>query len=197
MGLEAACLCRWPDGSGEVKALLESRELILRGALRRRIEFATMSAVRADGECLWFEAEGAAVALDLGAARAALWARKILSPPSLASKLGIGPAAPVFVIGAVADPALAAALDGAAAETPAAARFSLAVIADEADLVAALGRHEAALPDRPIWLVYGKGKQAVFGEAAVRRFMRAAGYIDAKVSAVSDTLSATRYARRG
>jgi len=45
-------------------------------------------------------------------------------------------------------------------------------------------------------VVHGKGARSAFGETAVRRIMREAGYKDTKVSAVSDTLSATRYSRR-
>lgn len=198
MGLEASCACRWPGGIGEVKALLESRELILRGALRRRLAVATLTVIGIEGESLCFESGGEAIALDLGAERAALWQRKLTTPPpSLASKLGIGPEAKALVIGAVTDAALAAALDGAVAEDPMSARSSLAVVTSEAALSAAVEVHAALPAGAPIWIVYGKGRQAVLGEAAVRGYMRAHGYIDSKVSAVSETLSATRFTRRG
>jgi hypothetical protein len=194
MGLQAVCQCRAPEGSGEVKALLETRELILRGAVRRRLAFAALSNVREEGGNLCFEASGAA--LELGAERAALWARKILNPPSLASKLGLGPTVRAFLIGEVTDPTIAAALAGNLANSPSEASLSLAVATDAAALSQALGRHEAALPGRPIWIVHGKGRQAALNDNAVRAVMRGAGYIDTKVSAVSETLSATRYARR-
>ncbi len=54
--------------------------------------------------------------------------------------------------------------------------------------------HETLSVGRPIWLVYSKGAKAAFGERAVREGMRSAGYKDTKVTAVSDTLNATRYA---
>ncbi len=54
----------------------------------------------------------------------------------------------------------------------------------------------AAIAPSPVWIVHGKGKAAVFGDNAVRAAMRAEGWIDIKVSAVSETLSATRYRRR-
>lgn len=197
MGLEASCACRWPGGAGEVKALLESRELILRGALRRRLAVPALTAIRVEGESLCFETGGETIALDLGAGRAALWQRKLTTPPpSLAAKLGIGPEAKALVIGAVPDEALTAALDGAVAEDPMSARSSLAVVTSEAELSAALETHAAVPAGAPIWIVYGKGRQAVLGEAAVRSYMRTHGYIDSKVSAVSETLSATRFARR-
>ena len=77
------------------------------------------------------------------------------------------------------------------------ARSSLAVVTSEAALSAAVEVHAALPAGAPIWIVYGKGRQAVLGEAAVRGYMRAHGYIDSKVSAVSETLSATRFTRRG
>jgi hypothetical protein len=49
MGLEAKCSCCWPGGSGEVEALLELRELILRGDLKRSIQIAGLGDVRVDG----------------------------------------------------------------------------------------------------------------------------------------------------
>ena len=198
MGLEATCSCRWPGGTGEVTALLESRELILRGALRRRLAVSALSLIRIEGEALCLETGGETIALDLGAARAALWQRKLTTPPpSLAAKLGIGPEAKALVIGVVTDPTLAAALHGATADDPDSARSSLAVVTSEAELCAALEAHSALPPGAPIWIVYGKGRQAALGEAAVRGFLRAHGYIDSKVSAVSETLSATRFVRRG
>jgi hypothetical protein len=197
MGLEASCLCRWPGGSGEVKALLESDSLILRGAHRQVFPLATLDAARCEGDSLCFTAAGEAFELALGAERAARWAKKILTPPpSLAAKLGIGPNAKALVIGTVDDPALAEALAGNIAATEAEARLSLAIVTDEAVLAAALRGHDAALGGKPIWIVHGKGRHATFGEAAVRAFMRAAGWMDNKVAAVSERLSATRYARR-
>jgi hypothetical protein len=72
----------------------------------------------------------------------------------------------------------------------------VAVVADAAALEHALRLHEALPSGAPIWVIHGKGSRSPFGEAAVRRIMREAGYLDTKVSAVSDTRSATRYSRR-
>lgn len=40
MGREATCTCDWNGIQAEVKALIEPPELILRGAIRRRIPIA-------------------------------------------------------------------------------------------------------------------------------------------------------------
>jgi|HubBroStandDraft_1064217.scaffolds.fasta_scaffold00007_112 hypothetical protein len=196
MGAEAICPCRWPGGAGEVKALLETRELILRGALGRVFPFAEMTAIRVEDGALCFSAAGEAIALELGSDRAGRWAGKIANPPTLAAKLGLAAASKALVIGPVTDPALAEALAGATAAGPEEARLGLAVVADAPSLEAALRRHESLLPSAPIWIVHGKGKRAGIGDNEVRGFMRASGYIDTKISAVSATLSATRYVRR-
>jgi hypothetical protein len=54
MGREATCMCAWNGELAQVKALLETHELILRGALRRRVSFADMKLVRAEAGRLSF-----------------------------------------------------------------------------------------------------------------------------------------------
>jgi hypothetical protein len=197
MGLEARCTCRLNDGSGEVRALLETRELILRGELKRKFPIATISQIRVDGGDLCFRVGKEKVALKLGAAVAGRWAKKLAAPPrTLAQKLGIAPSSKALVIGAVEDAALRDALAGSEAAGPDEAKLSLAVVTDAAALDCALEIHASLPSGAPIWVVYAKGSRAVFGEASVRAIMRATGYIDSKVSAVSDALSATRYGRR-
>jgi len=197
MGLEAQCACRWAGGAGMVKALLETREFILRGELKRTIAIADILAVAVAGDALRLQTADGDLILELGAARAQRWARKLTTPPpTLARKLGIGPNCKALVIGPINDEALREALREGEAAGPEEAGLSLAVVADAAALDKALAIHGAALGERPLWLVYAKGPRGNFGEGAVRRIMRAAGYIDTKVSAVSEGLSATRYSLR-
>jgi hypothetical protein len=197
MGREAQCLCRWAGGATQVKALLEGRELILRGGARRTFAIADMTDVRAHGDDLLFAVAGQDSALELGAGQARSWATKILTPsPSLAKKLGVGPTCKARLIGPLDDSTLQTALAGSIAEDGEPASQDIAVVADEAALERALEIHAVTLADKPIWVIHGKGPRATFGESAVRRHMRAAGYIDTKVSAVSDALSATRYSPR-
>ncbi|WP_044563943.1 hypothetical protein [Azospirillum sp. B4] len=198
MGLEALCHGEWTTGSdrgaGEVKALLESRELILRGELRRTIALAAVTAVAVVGDDLVVTMPDGRLTLALGADIATRWARKMTTPPpSLAQKLGVGPATPALVIGAVEDPALVEALAGATATTAAEARIALAVVGDTDGLERAVAAHGDLAPGAALWIIHGKGPKATFGEGPVRAWMRAAGFKDTKISAVSDTLSATRY----
>jgi hypothetical protein len=101
--------------------------------------------------------------------------------------------AKALVIGQVQDAALAEALEGAITKTPAKAAIVVAVVEDEKGLAKTL---RACPSGAPIWIVHRKGKDAAFGENAVRAAMRAKGFIDIKVSAVSADFSATRYTQR-
>ena len=129
------------------------------------------------------------IALHLGAADAASWAKKIATPPpTLAAKLGITAGTAVRVIGKVDDPELAAALATATGTDPA---LTVAQVADAAALDRA-----ATAADGPLWLAYTKGKTSPFGERAVRDAMRGRGWVDVKVASVSDRLTATKFVRR-
>jgi hypothetical protein len=48
----------------------------------------------------------------------------------------------------------------------------------------------------PAWAVYQKGRAAPLGERGVRDFMRRSGFIDTKVAAVSERLTAPRFVMR-
>ena len=84
MGREARVRADVGSEAGEVKALLESQELILRGEIRRRFSKAAMTDVAADGDTLRFIFAGETVRLHLGSKVAQAWAKAIATmPPSL------------------------------------------------------------------------------------------------------------------
>ena len=196
MGREATCTVRVGTHNAEVKALLESTELILRGAIKRRYAITALQGVQAvDGE-LRFLADGERVVLQLGAADAASWAKKIATPsPSLAAKLGVSPDKPAFVFGREDDAALAAALKGASTRDLQTASQLIAVMHTPDELDAAIAQHQR-MPCAAMWAVYPKGRGVLLSDAHIRQALRALGYVDNKTSAVSDTLTATRYVRR-
>src|SRR5687768_8032231 len=88
MGQEARCLARIGERVVEVKALLESDELILRGEHRARLPFSGLDVVEAADGQLTLQQNGEAIVLELGAA-AERWAAKIRHPPTLLDKLGV------------------------------------------------------------------------------------------------------------
>jgi hypothetical protein len=106
MGREALCTCDWAGKTAEVKALLETGEIILRGEMRKRIPFSEIKDARAEGGRLCLAVGGETVRLTLGPA-AEKWATTINSPPpTVARKLGITDKTVVRLIGEVCDEAL-------------------------------------------------------------------------------------------
>jgi hypothetical protein len=198
MGREAVCLCRWGAESAEVKALLEPRELVLRGAVRARIPVSGMRRLRVEGERLCFELEGVTISLQLGAAVAARWEAAIRKPPpSLAWRLGISAATRVRVLGDVSDPELAGALGTAASVSAEEGELIVAQVSSLDELHAVLRRTgDQRARGVPIWIVYPKGPKSPLGESAVRALLREDGMTDTKVASVSALLTALRFHRR-
>ena len=199
MGREARCAASWGGRHGDVTALLESTELIVRGAFRATAPLAALRDVRADGGTLYFRAGDDDVALVLGAA-ATRWATAIAAPPpSVATKLGIA-GKRVLVEGAIDDDALAAALATATQSGADDAEAIVARVDDDDDLVRIASERRALLERGvPLWVVYTKGPRAPLGETAVLGLLRERGLIDLKVASVSPTLTALKFvkARRG
>jgi hypothetical protein len=198
MGREANCRCELNGMSAQVKALLEPPELILRGGLRRRIPFAAMAHLTANGAALRFTFGEEKFSLLLGEAIASKWAKAISAPPpSLAKKLGIAPASTVRIIGAIDDEALQKALTEARTVT----RGDAALILARANTQAALSRAFSGAADllstgTPIWIVYRKGPNHAINESDVRSAGLAAGIVDVKVTSVSPQLTALKFVKR-
>jgi hypothetical protein len=199
MGREAQCVCRWGDREGRVTALLESSELIVRGAIRGRAALHTIEAVNARDDVLEFVVAGERIELQLGAAVSRRWADAIAAPPpSLARKLGITATTRLHVAGRIDDAALSAALERAATVDALPGEADLAIIRtdDYVGLIDRIGALTSAVVTPPTWIVYLKGRNAPLGEAVVRESMRQLGFIDTKVAAVSDRLTALKCVKR-
>jgi hypothetical protein len=198
MGREAVCTCIWNGEKSKVKALLEPPELILRGEMRRRVPFAKMKGVKAEGDLLHFKFESESVALQLGSTMAGKWADALLKPPpTLAKKLGITPETTVRMIGPIDDAALKSALAEAKSVSQRRGELILARVDAPADLVAAL--REAAVELKagvPIWFIYRKGPGHSLNENQVRETALATGIVDTKIAAVSAEFSALRFVKR-
>jgi hypothetical protein len=197
MGREAQVVCRVPGDAEVVKAQLESTDLILRGVrIKRRFVLAQLQDLTVVADSLQFVGDGEPVALQLGAAEAAKWLKKISTPPpGLAAKLGISAEQPAWFFGPLDDPVLTLALAGASTSTVADAHVMVAVVLSADALKQALQQH-TQMPGRALWLVNEKGPRAGLGDSAIRTALRAQGYMDNKTTAVSERLSATRYAKR-
>lgn len=193
MGREAITVCHWRGETAEAKALLEASHLILRGALRLRIERSAIDAVARDDSDLILTIGGERLILELGTTEVAKWYDHLLKPvPTLAEKLGVSGANRAFVIGVHDDAELARTLDGATTGDPNEASVVIAIMTAEEDIAAAIAVARVK-PKRHLWCVSGKGKFATLSDSAIRAALRAHGFVDNKTSGVSDRLTATRY----
>lgn len=199
MGREARCTAHVGDQSADVTALLESTTVVLRGDLKRKWDIAALHDLRVeDGGALRFQAGDEAVTLQLGAPEAAKWLKKLQTPPpTLAAKLGVSAENPALLIGPTVgtlDPALAEALAGGITTNMREARMLVAVLS-KPDELARMADFHADMICKTVWVVHPKGPGARPSGADVRLELRARGYVDNKTTAVSDTLTATRYVR--
>jgi ethanolamine utilization microcompartment shell protein EutS len=193
MGREALVRAEVGTQTGEVKALLESHELILRGEIKRHFPRPAIENVEVDGGQLRFTCGGESIRLHLGDKVAASWAKAVATPPpSLRAKLGLQNGAKAFLIGTCDDAALAEALDGAVTGNAAEAAMLIARIDGPEDLASARAV-QAEYATLPVWTIYPKGKSISYGDGAIRAALREAGFRDTKSCAVSDRLTATRY----
>jgi len=178
--------------------LLEPPELILRGETRKRVPFAQMKGVRAEGDSLNFTVGGETVALLLGKTIAAKWVEALLKPPpTLVKKLGITAEMTVCMIGPSDDAALKAALAEAHAVSTKKGDLIMARVDTPADLKSALVKAADQLgAGVPIWFIYRKGPGHPLNENLVRTTALSAGIVDTKVAAVSAEFSALRFVKR-
>lgn len=206
MGQEARCLARVGERVVEVKALLESDELILRGEHRARLPFAGLDGVEAADGHLTLHQDGETIVLELGPA-AERWAAKIRNPPTLLDKLGVKPGQSIVAV-ELEDRDLRAKLEervrlyeplGVNAPS-----FVHDVLDAEFDIaflqIETLAVLSEALPilrrsiaqNGAIWVIHPKGRRDL-KDIDVIAAGKAAGLVDNKVARVSDTLSALRF----
>jgi hypothetical protein len=197
MGREVVCLCNWAGQSAESKVLLETNELIVRGAIRRRVPIASLTEVTVHQGQLRFRAGEDDVALALGQELAQSWARKIAAPPpTLASKLGIHGQSKILVLGESESEEIDAALAEVGVQTSKAPELIVIHAGTQVALDHALKRATAYAASPAIWIVYRKGPRSELSEADIRNTLRGQGFMDTKVASVSATHTALRFNRR-
>jgi hypothetical protein len=198
MGREAECRCAWNGKAERVKALLEPPELILRGAVRRRIPFSAMRKIRADNGNLCFQFGQDEARLALGELMAARWAQAMLAPAAtLAKKLGVIAGSTVRTMGRMDDDALLDALRDARSVMRGKAGVIVARVDSRAELEGAFEKTVDLVKNgSALWIVYRKGSGHAIGESDVRATGLAAGVVDVKVASVSPQLTALKFVRR-
>jgi hypothetical protein len=186
MGNEAQCRVEIDGEAAEAKALLETEELILRGAVKAKIAFRDARDVIAEEGVLRLRWNERDVRIHLGSS-AAKWAEKIRNPKSVADKLGVKPGQKISVVGTIDAGFLAASSKKLQPNSDliffaANAREDLARLPQLRENLAAAGA---------IWVVRPKGASAI-SEGDVMAEAKAAGLVDVKVVRFSDTHTAEK-----
>lgn len=177
----------------EARALLETDEVIVRGALKAKIPFKEMKDVRAEAGVLSLRWKDRNVRIQVGR-DAAKWAEKIRNPKSVLDKLGVKARQKVSIIGEV-DSAFADQLEARGAEVTFKARPERDLIffaANRREELARLDELRRALqPAGAIWILRPKGHPAI-SESDVLAAGKAAGLVDVKVVRFSETHTAEK-----
>ncbi len=195
MGQEANCFARYAGQRSEGKALLETDDVLFRGAFRLKIPLAAVRAADVVGDDLVVRFGDEEAAFELGAAAAQRWAKRILHPPTLLDKLGIKPAQRVLVVGRFDKDFLSALTEGGA-DTAAAPRPENDVVFFEANTREELAQlaplQQYMKRNGALWVVRPKGSPAV-SEREVMAAGKDAGLVDVKVARFSETHTAEKF----
>ena len=195
MGLEANILCHKDDGTYEIKAHLESRELILRGGLKMRILIKDILNAKIDNDILEFEYKDEKYRFELGGL-SQKWYQKIITPPkTLSQKFGLKSDSKIYFINSFSSDEVNLALQNCQFADLENAQIIFMQIKSIEDLEFI---HKKIVPlssNFAIWLIYPKGKNAILKESQIREFMRQNGFMDNKISAIDDIWTSARYAR--
>lgn len=195
MGNELKCTVRFGKETSEGKALLETSEVLFRGAFRLRIPFATIKSAKAmDGELHLQTANGLAV-FEIGPA-AEKWREKILHPKTRIEKIGLKPGAKVSLLGNFE----ADFLDELKTLAGSVARDKVAVdseaiffAADSQKELASIAKIAKSLKGATaLWIVYPKGQKTIT-ENGVIAAGRTTGLKDVKVVGFSATHTALKF----
>ena len=197
MGYDAECDVRLDGQTVSGKAVLEQKDLVLRGPLRLSIPLARISEATASDGWLRVRFDGRLAEISLGPA-AQKWAQRITNPPSRLAKLGVKEGVRILLVGAVEEAfveelraAGATALRRMGRGTPAFDVIFLAVERRESlEQLEALA--SKIVPSGAIWTLRAKGQRAVT-EADTMSAGKRAGLVDVKVVSFSDTLTAEKF----
>lgn len=190
------CMAALEGWTGEGRLLLETDDLIFRGARRLAVPLKEVRSAEARDGWLLVSHTGGVVRFDLGDA-AARWAHAITNPRTRADKLGVRAGSRVLLHGLEDDAAFVAelrartdAIDSGGSETG----YDLVFVRveDVADL-ARLGPLAGRIgPAGGIWIVHPKGRPDLSHETMVAA-AKAAGLVDNKTARFSDTHTALRF----
>jgi hypothetical protein len=182
------------DWVGQGRLLLETDELIFRGAKRTVIKRTAIRSARAADGWLVIEHEGGVDRFDLGKL-AESWAKSITNPRSRIDKLDVKPTSRVVVIG-VTDEGFMHELrqrttNVEVSDSAANADIVFYAVDTVLDLERLPAVRERIVPAGAIWLIHPKGDAELKHEPIVAAARRA-GLVDTKTARFSDTHTALK-----
>jgi hypothetical protein len=196
MGAEALVTVRIKGKTIAGKARLETDVLQFRGDdLRLSIRFKDISKITVRGGTLTVTFPDGSASFELGS-DAARWAEKIQHPPSRLDKIGVKPEWRASAIG-IDDAGFLEELEDAVAH------LSIGRVAKDSDAIffgvnreaelARLEKLKASLkPNGALWIIRPKGRSEI-SERATMAAGKAAGLVDVKVVAFSETHTAEKF----
>jgi hypothetical protein len=192
VGREATGTARTGGGTGRAKILLETDEVILRGEVRARVPFRTLTAVEPGPAGLRLAWPDGEAIVELSEAEAARWADRIANPSSLLDKLGVKDGTTVVVLD-VDDGAFQTELAGRAVKVRKAGPAEVVVwgLDEPSDLSRLPSLIDWIRPAGALWAVWAKGRKEL-NENHVRDAALEAGLVDVKVARFSATHSALK-----
>jgi hypothetical protein len=177
-----------------VRVHLDSRTLQIGGRPSVAVALSGVQALDVRGSELRLATADGIFEIELGD-QAAAWAAKIRSPPSRAQKLGLAAGQRVALVG-IEDATLKAEVSSAGARrAEPGSGVDLIFLGAETsgDLASLPGLVKQLAPAGALWVVRRKGPDAALAEGDVRAAVRAAGLVDVKVVAFSETHSADKF----
>jgi hypothetical protein len=195
MGQEVVCKARIDGKTHQVKALLETDEIVIRGDAHVVIPLRSVNSAKASGGVLHVRWLGHDAAIDLGEKNAAKWAEKITNPKSRLDKIGVKPGQRISVV-SVDDPDLIDELKARGADVSTKIQKASDAIffgvRHNRDLEKLNTVKESLAPAGALWVIRPKGQQEIT-EAATMNAGKAAGLVDVKVVKFSETHTAEKF----
>ncbi|MDQ3986828.1 MAG: DUF3052 domain-containing protein [Actinomycetota bacterium] len=195
MGAKADCSCIYRDRRGEGTAHLETDHLIFRGDLNLAIPLSSVISATASSGRLNIVFHGGEATFDLGN-KAAKWAEKILSPPTLMKKLGVKPESSVGLSGVQHDDfskELKRVVGDISEKRMRKDRDLIFFgVQKKTDLTRLVALKRYLKPEGAIWVIRPKGVKEIT-ESDVMRDGKKAGLIDVKVARFSETHTAEKF----
>jgi hypothetical protein len=197
VGADANCVLRENGARHEGRALLETDELIFRGAdgYRVKLPLASLRNARASGGDLLIDAPSGALAIELGE-KADLWAQRIRSPKGLIDKLDLKPAHAVAIIGGSDDAFEKQLGDRVHSVTHGKTAKGTNVVFLWADVPTSLKKlasiAKSIARDGAIWVIHPKGAASTVKDTDIFAVAKKAGLTATKVARFSETHTAEK-----